>query len=210
MRHSIYYVCLVIFVLLMTSIASTNAQNNQTGKIKGKVKEQKGKPIEGVIVRAINAKKKDEKQEIKTDEKGEFEFTTLEAGEYSLSFDKPGFKSFTTRKLQVTPGETIVLSHPIEMSSEEKPSAVIRGAILYGPGYTLPNATVTIERIDGGKRSKQETVSREGGEFAFHLKAEKAKYRITASARGFQPSSIEIEIDDDEARNVALTLQPVK
>jgi hypothetical protein len=42
------------------------------------------------------------------------------------------------------------------------------------------------------------------------LKAEKAKYRVTATARGFQPASIEIEIDGDEARNVALTLQPLK
>jgi len=42
------------------------------------------------------------------------------------------------------------------------------------------------------------------------LKAEKAKYRVTATARGYQPASIEVEIDGDEARNVGLTLQPVK
>jgi hypothetical protein len=65
-----------------------------------------------------------------------------------------------------------------------------------------------IERIDGGKKFKQETISHDGGEFAFRLKAEKAKYRLTATARGFQPTSIEVEIDGDEARNVALTLQP--
>jgi hypothetical protein len=67
-----------------------------------------------------------------------------------------------------------------------------------------------IERIDGGKKFKQETFSQDGGEFAFRLKAEKAKYRVTAAARGFQPASVEVEIDGDEARNVALTLQPVK
>jgi len=69
---------------------------------------------------------------------------------------------------------------------------------------------VVIERIDGAKKFKQETISREGGEFAFRLKAEKAKYRITATARGFQPASVEVEIENDEARNVALTLQQIK
>jgi hypothetical protein len=69
---------------------------------------------------------------------------------------------------------------------------------------------VVIERIDEGKKFKQETISQEGGEFAFRLKAEKAKYRITATARGFQPASVEVEIDGDEARNVSLKLQPVK
>ena len=44
----------------------------------------------------------------------------------------------------------------------------------------------------------------------FRLKAEKAKYRITANARGFQSTSTEIEIESDEVRNIALTLQQVK
>ena len=83
----------------------------------------------------------------------------------------------------------------------------VLAAVLYGSGYSLPNALVIIERIDGEKKFKQERVTIDGGEFSFRLKAEKAKYRITASARGFQPNSLEIEIDGDEARNIALTLQ---
>jgi hypothetical protein len=74
----------------------------------------------------------------------------------------------------------------------------------------MPGATVTIERIDGGKKLKQEAFSQDGGEFGFRLKAEKAKYRVTATARGFEPASVEVEIAGDEARNVALTLQPIK
>jgi hypothetical protein len=98
----------------------------------------------------------------------------------------------------------------VELAREGPPYALIRGAVFQGPGYTLRNATVTIERIDGEKKFKQEKVSVEGGEFSFRLKAEKAKYRITATARGFQPASLEVEIAGDEARNVALTLQQAK
>jgi hypothetical protein len=85
---------------------------------------------------------------------------------------------------------------------------VIRGAVLQGVGYSLSSASVLIERIDGGRKFKQETISREGGEFAFRLRAEKARYRLTASARGFQSSSIELDIEGDEVRNIALTLKP--
>jgi hypothetical protein len=163
-----------------------------------------------VIVSATSVENKEDKRETKSDDKGDFKFDALPAGRYTLSFEKQGYKTFITRKLEVAAGETTKLSSAVELSREGEPYAVIRGAVFRGPGYTLPNATLTIERIDGGKKFKQETVSQEGGEFAFRLKAEKAKYRVTATARGFQPASVEVEIGGDEARNVALTLQPLK
>jgi hypothetical protein len=207
----------IIYASLMTSLllAPAGAQSQtktgaQTGALKGRVKERNGKALEGVIVIATSAEKKEDKRETKSDGKGDFEFDALPAGPYSLSFEKQGYKTFITRKLEVSAGETTRLSSAVELSREGEPYAVIRGAVFRGPGYTLPNATLTIERIDGGKKFKQETVSQEGGEFAFRLKAEKAKYRVTATARGFEPASIEVEIDGDVARNVALTLQPVR
>src|SRR5215475_2752463 len=202
-------ICAPLLAALLLAPAGAQSQT-QTGALKGRVKERNGKAFEGVIVRATSAENKEDKRETKSDDKGDFEFTALPAGHYSLSFEKQGYKTFITRKLEVAAGETTKLSSLVELSREGEPYAVIRGAVFRGPGYTLPNATVMIERIDGGKKFKQETVSQEGGEFAFRLKADKAKYRVTATARGFQPASIEIEIDGDEARNVALTLQPLK
>ena len=209
--YAIICAALLAALLLAPAGAGPQAQTGaQTGALKGRVKERNGKALEGVIIRATSAENREDKRETKSDDKGAFEFDALPAGRYSLSFEKQGYKTFNTRKLEVAPGETTKLSSDVELSREGEPYAVIRGAVLRGPGYTMPNATVTIERIDGGKKFKQETVSQEGGEFAFRLKAEKAKYRVTATARGFQPASIEIEIDGDEARNVALTLQPLK
>jgi hypothetical protein len=204
MKTLLKYAIVILLVLIGSPFSQAGVQ---TGAVKGKVKEQNGKVIEGVLVRAVSSKNKDDRHETKSDSKGEFEFTSLPPGDYSLSFEKQGFKTFTTRKLQVVPGETLKLSRAIEMAREGDPYAVIRGAVFYGAGYTLPNATVTIERIDGMRKFKQETISREGGEFAFRLRADKAKYRIVASARGFQPATVEIEIEADEVRNIALTLQ---
>jgi len=198
----------VLAVLLLAQMGAQSAR--QTGGLKGKVKERDGKALEGVLVRATSAKKEEDKWETKSNDKGDFEFTALPAGQYSFSFEKQGYKTFISRRLEITAGETTRLSSVVELRRDEEPYAVIRGAVLHGPGFTLPNASVVIERIDGVKKFKQEKISQEGGEFSFRLKAEKAKYRVTATARGFQPASIEIEIESDEARSVALTLQQAK
>jgi len=211
MKSQIGYAIICAPLLASLLLTPAGAQSRtQTGAVKGRIKERNGKALGGVIVIATSAENKEDKRETKSDDKGDFEFGALPAGRYSLSFEKQGYKTFITRKLEVAAGETTKLSSAVELSREGEPYAVIRGAVFRGPGYSLPNATLTIERIDGGKKFKQETVSQEGGEFAFRLKAEKAKYRVTATARGFQPASIEIEVAGDEARNVSLTLQPLK
>jgi Carboxypeptidase regulatory-like domain len=202
----------VLFLFFAGSAAA--AQQTQTGgAIKGKVKEAGGKSLADVVVRAFNAAKKNAQtpdREAKTDEKGDFTLDGLETGEYSLMFEKAGYKTFNTRKLEVVAGETMRIGKAVEMPRESDPYSAIRGAVFYGVGYTMPNATVVIERVDGGKKFRQETISREGGEFAFRLKSEKAQYRITASARGFHSAATEVEIEGGEVRNIALTLQPIK
>jgi Carboxypeptidase regulatory-like domain len=200
MKHQLKY-AMVIGLFLLTQASA------QTGTVKGRVKEQNGKALEGVLVRAASDKDKDEIHETRSDSKGDFEFTGLQPGDYSFTFEKQGFKTFSTRKLELAAGETLKLSRVIELKREGDPFAVIRGAVLQGSGFTLPNATVTIERIDGGKKFKQETISREAGEFAFRVKPDPAKYRISASAPGFQNGSIEVDIVSDEVRNVVVTLQ---
>ena len=200
----------VISGVIVLCAIFTGSAFGQSGSIKGKVREQNGRSLEDVLVRASNARNKESRFEIKSDSKGEFTFPELPAGEYSLSFEKQGFKTFTTRKLEVASGDTIKLSRVIEMAREGESYSVIRGAVFHGAGFTLRNAIVTLERIDGIKKLKQDTVSQDGGEFAFRLKAEKARYRITAMAKGFQPASLEIEIESDEVRNIALTLQQEK
>ncbi len=194
-----------ILVLALGSVAGA-----QTGSIRGKVREQKGKSLSDVLIKATNPEKKDESFEARSGENGEFTLTGLPGGDYILTFEKQGFKTFTTRRLTIAAGDTLKLRSTIEIVREGEAYSLIRGAVLFDLGYSLPNALVLIERIDEGKKFKQETVSREGGEFAFRLRAEKAVYRITASAKGFLPKSVEIEVDFDEVRNIAITLEKEK
>lgn len=206
MKLTFRYVLLIQFVLLF----AVSLAYGQNGIVKGKVKERDGKTLEDVLIRVMNAKDKTFIREAKSNTKGEFVFTDLPTGDYSFTLEKKGYATFISRNMSVTGGETLNLKSPIELKREEAPYAAIRGAVFYSMGYSLPNALVTIERIDGGGKFKQEKVSGEGGEFAFKLKAEKAKYKVTASAKGFQSASTEVEIEGDEVRNTALTLQPAK
>jgi len=207
MKLKISYAILCELVLIVSLAAPAQAQH---GAIKGKVKEQGGKALEGVSIRAVNAADKQDTHEVKTDSKGEFEVSGLRTGDYILTFEQSGFRTFTTRRIDVENGKTTKLNRAVELMREGAPYALVRGAVFTDAGFTLPNATVTIERIGGNKGFKKESTSGEGGAFTFRLPAEKATYRITATARGFQPSSKEVEVDGDELHNVALSLERIK
>ena len=207
MKPKIVYAIAGLMVLLLSSPVPAWAQG---GKIKGKVKDARGKALEGVAVRAANADNKQEARETKTDGKGEFEIGGLAGGGYVLTFERQGFRAFVTRRLEVAGGETLKLRGAVELTRDRPPYALIRGAVFNSDGFSLPNAKLTIERIGEGKRHKDETASGEGGEFAFRLPAEKGTYRVTATARGFEPASKEVTVDGDEVQQVAFTLERAK
>lgn len=195
----------IVLSLLGTSVAAA-----QSASITGKVRERGGKSLEGVNVRATRATDEAQKVEAKSNQKGEFQLAGLAPGEYVLSFERSGFRTFTTKRLPVAAGETVKLRNEIELAPENPPFSLIRGAVFTAEGFSLPNASVRIERLGEGKRFKRETVSVEGGEFGFRLPPEKATYRITATARGFETATKDIEVDADDVRQVALTLERSK
>jgi hypothetical protein len=195
-------------LLVLLSAGALGAQ--EAGSIRGQVKEQDGRSLAGVSVRAVQVQDESRKFEATSDEKGQYALTGLPPGSYLLSFEKQGYRTFKTRRLEVGEGETVRIRRAVELAPEQPPYAVLRGSVFTADGFSLPNASVVIERISEGRRFKRETTSRDGGEFAFRLPPEKANYRITASARGIEPASKEMEIDGDEVRQIALSLSRSK
>ena len=207
MKLKIMYAVPSLLVLLLAGAVSAQAQQ---ATVKGKVKERNGKALSGVAIRAANAANQKDVHETKSDGKGEFEISGLAAGDYVFTFELSGFKTFVTRRLEVKAGDTIKLKTDIELTRESTPYSLIRGAVFSSEGFSMPNVTVVIERIGEGKRFKEEKTSGEGGAFTFRVPAEKASYRITATQRGFKADSKEVEIDSDEIRQIALSLERVK
>lgn len=178
----------------------------QAGIIKGKVKERGGKNLDSVRIIAVGATDETRKLETTSNQNGDFEFKDMPAGDYLLTFEKKGYETFKSQKFSVTAGETNRIRGSVELSKEKPPYAIIRGAVFSGEGFTMRNALVRIERITEGKKFKSEAVSGDGGEFSFRIPAGKATYRLTATAKGFQTISKEVEIEADDVRQVSLSL----
>lgn len=206
---------LIVFGFLVLPLGLAYANN---GQIQGKVKEENGKALSGVTVKANRAvaRSLDSQDtgktdyETKTNDKGEFMLTGLLPGNYALTFELAGYRTFVTRRFEVTAGETFKVPKAIEMTREPEAHSLIRGAVLDASGYSLENVSVTVERTDGKKFKKIEKASVAGGQFAFRVPAETGTYRVTASADGFVTNSQEVSVDKNEIRSLVIQLEKKK
>lgn len=209
MKRPSYLLSLIALCAVLA--ATARAQNG--GAIQGKVKERDGKALAGVtvrIARVSNAKDKQDAAETKTGSQGDFSFTNLPAGNYMLTFEQTGFRTFATRPFEIKAGEIYKVPRAVELARERESYSLVRGAVLTSEGFSLPGARVLIERLDGKSFKKAERISAEGGEFAFRVPNEEGKYRVTAMARGFAPLSVEVEVGADEIRTISLPLEKAK
>lgn len=231
MKRMTPYAIITVMVLFSLSFAGAaqevTLKPGGTSVIRGKVKEQGGKMLEGVIVvarrieeaeqtqpsnraasRAVKiASQTKERFEAKTNSKGEYSFSNLTAGDYLLSFDKPGYTSLNTWRQVLKAGETLNFK-TIEMPRDREMTSIIRGAVFDVNGFLMKEGvSIRIERTDGGRKYKRETNANEGGEFAFRVPSEHGVYRITAEASGFQKLTQDVEIEASEIRQISLRLE---
>lgn len=204
---------LVSFTVLFFVIAHADG-----GQIQGKVKEEGGKSLAGVTVKANrtvtrsldnqDAGQKD--YETKTNDKGEFVLRDLLPGNYALTFELAGYRTFVTRRFELAAGVTFKVPSVVELTREPEAYSLIRGAVLDASGYSLNNVSVTIERTDGKKFKKTEKESVTGGQFAFRVPSESGSYRVTASADGFTTASQTVSVEKNEIRSIVLQLEKKK
>lgn len=188
------------------------------GQIQGKVKEDGGKMLSGVTVKASRAVTRSldnqdtgqREYETQTNDKGEFILSGLLPGSYALTFELKGYRTSVTRRFELAAGETFKVPQVIELKREPETRSLIRGAVLDADGYSLENVSVTLERIDGKKFKKIEKASVTGGEFGFSVPSEPGTYRVTASASGFMTISQEVAVDKNEIRSIVLQLEKKK
>jgi Carboxypeptidase regulatory-like domain len=201
------------FIALVFAVAQAEG-----GQIQGKVKEEGGKSLVGVTVKASRAitrslDNQDTNQkdyETKTDDKGDFVLSGLLPGNYALTFELTGYRTFVTRRFELAAGETFKVPKVIELSREPEAHSLIRGAVLDASGYSLENASVSVERADGKKFKKIEKASVTGGQFAFRVPSETGTYRLSASADGFATAVQVVTIEKNEIRSIVIQLEKKK
>jgi hypothetical protein len=97
-----------------------------------------------------------------------------------------------------------------DKGKSQEPFAIVAGTVFQESGLSLSGAEVTLTPEpgeDGRKPAKpQHQTTDARGEFAFRVPPERARYRVTASAKRFQKQEKTIEIQAEERADVTLTL----
>ncbi len=206
-------VFLTLFLMLLTLAAMAQ---QKTGTLKGKIEDEKGKPIADAEVRVMSSRTRNVK-ETTTDKEGNYTLE-LEPDDYTLSFDAEGYKGGTmTQMQQVEEGKENKVK-TIKLFKGKRTS-LVRGAVFDVKGYSLPGVRLKLVRVANEEEAKDKKkiasvkmdyITNSRGEFAFRLPPVRARYQVTALIRGYKSQVKTVDVGEDEAVPLAFSLEPVQ
>ncbi|MEO8100035.1 MAG: carboxypeptidase-like regulatory domain-containing protein [Acidobacteriota bacterium] len=91
---------------------------------------------------------------------------------------------------------------------QPEPYAIVAGTVFLDSGRSQPGAKVVLSRKQQPEKKLQEQISSPRGEFSFRVPPGPANYLITATLKGFEPASKEVEIVAQEQVHKTLLLSP--
>lgn len=100
---------LVTLLALLLSLSASPLWAQATGTLKGVVKNQNGKPMEGATVEVVGTDT-GKKYELKTNSKGEYSSIGIAMGTYDLTLTKDGQTLDKISKVPVAPGDERVIN----------------------------------------------------------------------------------------------------
>lgn len=205
-----------LFIVFLT-LAAFSAFGQSKGILKGKVEDEKGKPIAGAEVRIMSTRDRSIK-EAKTDASGNYSFE-VEPGTYTVNFDAEGYTGGPHREMQQVEGGKETKVTTIQLPKAKRTS-LVRGAVFDSEGRSLGGARVKLVRVrieedDKDSKKKFTSLSRDyvtnsRGEFAFRLPPIKARYRVTATLDGYKSETKQIDVDESESVPLAFSLEVAK
>lgn len=194
----------VLFTFLFVLCAAV-AFAQQSGGVKGKVRNQKG---DGLSEATITARKDGEDiKTVKTDRKGNFEITGLRPGIYNFVFERAGYASGIKFNVEIKSGKTVDLGDRLILSTDRGTLVLIQGSVFNQDGRSITGAKVELERVnsDGSTKSLGTVYTNVSGEFAFRQPDSTGKFRVTASIKGVKESK-EIAVEGAAIYRTAITL----
>ena len=189
--------------LLMFSSILVFAQ--ETGGVKGKIRNTKGESLSGAEITA-RVESKDVKT-VKSDAKGNFEMTGLKPGIYNFVIEKQGYGAGIKYNVEIKSGKTISLGDNLALIVDQGTLVIINGSIYNQDGRSITGAKIEIERVnsDGSTKKLGSGYTNISGEFTFRQPNAAAKFRVTATMKGVSGSK-EIETDSAGIYRLAITL----
>lgn len=194
----------LIFFASIFAVSCAVASAQETGGVKGKVRNTKNDGIPEVNVTVSQDGK--EIKSARTNQTGEFLIDGLKTGKYTLSFNKSGFSSGSINNVEVKKKTIRNISKKLILGTDEGTLVLIKGSVFNQDGRSLYGVKVEVEKLSGGSSDKvKDYYTSESGEFTFRFAEGAAKYRVTASAKG-KSASKEIEVSNAAIYRLALTL----
>jgi hypothetical protein len=203
-------------VLVCLSIAAF-ATPQGVGTLKGKIENEKGKPIAGAEVRAMRSRDRSLK-ETKTDEEGSFSFE-LVPDDYTVSFDAKDYVGGTLVQMQQVEEGKETTVKTIRLSKARNRTSLIRGAVFDSQGASLAGVHMKLERVPTDEEAKERKpvksfslsyTSNSHGEFAFRVPAARARYQIIATLHGYKLDKKVVDVSESESVPLSFSLEPVK
>lgn len=204
-------------LIVFCSLAAVFAGPQKTGTLKGKIENQKGKPIPAAEVRAMRSRDRSVK-ETKTDEAGNYSFE-LEPDDYTVSFDAEGYQGGTLVQMQQVEEGKETAVRTIRLGKVSHRTSLIRGAVFDAMGGSLAGVNLKLSRVPTDDEQKDNKrvpglsmsyTTNSHGEFAFRVPAARARYRVTATLGGYKTETKVVDVNELEAVPLAFSLEPVK
>ncbi len=203
------YLSVTLLALLLAGLAiPVFAQN--TGSVKGKIRNMAGERIAGATVTARQDSK--DIRSVRSNSKGEFLLSGLSTGTYNIVFDAKGYAmGLFKERIDVKANKTVDLGDRLIMQVDQGTQVIVRGSVFFKDGTSVTAAKVQIELVeaDGSVRKIDTVMTNIYGEFAFRRPEGAAKYRMTASFRDVKASK-EIEVDSAAIYRLAITLDTTR
>ncbi|HKF54936.1 MAG TPA: carboxypeptidase-like regulatory domain-containing protein, partial [Blastocatellia bacterium] len=143
---------IVIFVVVaFCAIAAVGVQQ-KTGTLKGKIEDEKGKPIAGATVRIMSSRDRSV-SETKTDAGGAYSFE-VKADEYTVSFEAQGYQEGSLQDMQQVEESKETRVKTIRLPKATHTS-LIRGTVFDFQGRSISGARIKLVRIPTEEEQKE-------------------------------------------------------
>ena len=202
MRICSRFVVTIITALVSTCIRTSAVAAQQPVAVRGKVQDSvSGRPLAGAIV-GLGPSGSD--RITRTDDAGEFAFSKVAPGSYSLTVKRLGYDP-RTRVVEVRPGMDSILVVMLRVSTLDTVRIRATNQGIYGAVGTAeglrPLRSAVVQVIGGsGKLSVDST-----GHFYIPIKAPGA-YMVRAMSSGYQTQTMAVTVRRDEGVEIALLL----
>ncbi len=208
---------LIAALSVLCSLMATVAASQSSGTLKGKIEDEKGKPIAGAEVRALRNRDRSLKETM-TDNAGNYSFELI-PDDYTVSFDAEGYQGGTLVQMQQVEEGKETAVKTIRLIKASHRTSLIRGAVFDSSGASLPGVTLKLARVPTADEEKEHKhvgsfslsyTSNSHGEFAFRVPAARSRYQIIATRNGYKTEKKLVDVNESESVPLSFSLESVK